>query len=291
MAFTHPQYLVETDWLEEHLNDTELRILDCNVLLIPEDDGGFRLESQRPAWEEEHIPGSALADFMTDLSDLSSDLQLMMPPVDQFADAMSGYGVSADTRVILYDDFYNMWAARVWWMLRAVGFDNAAVLNGGWKKWSQEGRPVSTEPPTHACGQFVATPRPGIMVSKQDVLGAVDDTASCILNALTPEDHAGKGGMIQYSRPGRIASSVNVPFADVLDPDTHAYLPAEQLREKFDAVGAMGGKRVITYCGAGIAASSDAFVLTLLGIDDVAVYDGSLMEWAADASLPMETDG
>ena len=289
MSFAHPEYLVETDWLEEHLNDADLRILDCNVLLIPEDDGGFRLESQRPAWEEGHIPGSDLADFMTDLSDQSSDLPLMMPPVDQFVDAMSRYGVSADTRVILYDDFYNMWSARVWWMLRAVGFDNAAVLNGGWKKWAQEGRPVSTDPPTHDPGQFAASPRSGIMASKQDVLGAVNNQSSCILNALTPEDHVGTGGMIQYPRPGRITSSVNVPFADILDPDTHAYLPAEQLREKFESVGATSGKRVITYCGAGIAASSDAFVLTLLGMEDVAVYDGSLMEWAADASLPMET--
>ena len=249
------------------------------------------MESGRPGWEEGHIPGSALADFMTDLSDPNNDLPLMMPPVDQFADAMSRYGVSADTRVILYDNFYNIWAARVWWMLRAVGFDNAAVLNGGWQKWTQERRPVSTAPSTHRRGQFVAAPRPEIMASKQDVLDAVETQSSCILNALTPEDHAGTGGMIQYPRPGRITSSVNVSFSDLIDQKTHAYLPAAQLREKFAAVGATAAKRVITYCGAGIAASSDAFILTLLGMDDVAVYDGSLMEWAADMTLPMETSG
>ncbi len=290
MSFVNPQYLVKTDWLEEHLNDADLCILDCNVLLIPEDSGGFRMESGRPAWEEGHIPGSGFADFMTDLSDQNSDLPLMMPPIDQFAKAMSRSGVSAHTRVILYDHFYNIWAARVWWMLRAGGFDNAAVLSGGWQKWVQEGRPVSTDPPAPVRGQFVATPRPEIMADKQDVLGAMNTPSGCILNALTAEDHAGTGGMIQYPRPGRIASSVNVSFYDLVDQDTHAYLPPERLREKFEAVGATGGKRVITYCGAGIAASSDAFVLTLLGLEDVAVYDGSLMEWAADASLPMETD-
>ena len=282
--------LAETDWLAEHLNDTDLCLLDCRVNLIPEDSGGFRMESGRPSWETGHIPGSGFVDFITDLSDRHNDLPLMMPPSDQFADAMTRAGVSDRTRVILYDDFYNIWAARVWWMLRASGFDNAAVLNGGWHKWTQEGRPVSNRPAAPVQGQFVFNPRPELMVGKQEVLEAIQTSSSCLLNALTAEDHAGTGGMIQYPRPGRIASSVNVSFYDLVDPETHAYLPAEQLRKKFEAVGATGAKRVITYCGAGIAASSDAFVLTLLGLEDVAVYDGSLMEWAADASLPMETD-
>ncbi len=290
MSHANPHALVETNWLEEHLNDTDLCLLDCHVHLLPEDSGGFRLESGRPAWETGHIPGSGFVDFITDLSDPHSALPLMMPPPDQFADAMTRVGVSADTRVILYDDFYNIWAARVWWMLRASGFDNAAVLNGGWHKWTQEGRPVSNRPATPVRGQFVSTPRPALMAGKQEVLEAIQTPSSCLLNALTAEDHAGTGGLIQYPRPGRIASSENVSFYDLVDPDTHAYLPAEQLREKFEAVGATGSKRVITYCGAGIAASSEAFVLTLLGLEDVAVYDGSLMEWAADASLPMETD-
>ena len=290
MSHGNSRALVETNWLEEHLNDTDLCLLDCRVRLLPEDSGGFRLESGRSAWEEGHIPGSGFVDFTTDLSDRHSDLPLMMPPADQFADAMARVGVSAHTRVILYDDFYNIWAARVWWMLRASGFDNATVLNGGWHKWTQEGRPVSNRPAVPVRGQFVATPRPTLMVGKQEVLEAIRTPSSCLLNALTAEDHAGTGGMIRYPRPGRIASSENVSFYDLVDPEMHAYLPAEQLREKFEAVGATGAKRIITYCGAGIAASSEAFVLTLLGLEDVAVYDGSLMEWAADASLPMETD-
>ena len=290
MSYVNSHALVETDWLEEHLNDTDLCLLDCHVNLIPEDSGGFRMESGRPSWETGHIPGSHFVDFTTGLSDRHSALPLMMPPADQFAAAMAHGGVSAHPRVILYDDFYNIWAARVWWMLRASGFDNAVVLSGGWHKWTQEGRPVSNRPAAPVRGQFASTPRPELMAGKQEVLEAMQTPSSCLLNALTAEDHAGTGGMIQYPRPGRIASSVNVSFYDLVDPETHAYLPVEQLREKFEAVGATDAQRVITYCGAGIAASSDAFVLTLLGLEDVAVYDGSLMEWAADASLPMETD-
>jgi thiosulfate/3-mercaptopyruvate sulfurtransferase len=109
-----------------------------------------------------------------------------------------------------------------------------------------------------------------------------------VLNALTDEQHRGTGG-VHYGRPGRIAGTGNVPARDLVDPHTHAYLPLEQLRAKFAAAGALDARRVVTYCGGGIAASSDAFVLALLGRDDVAVYDASLSEWAADPALPMET--
>jgi thiosulfate/3-mercaptopyruvate sulfurtransferase len=108
-----------------------------------------------------------------------------------------------------------------------------------------------------------------------------------VLNALTEEQHRGTGG-VAYSRPGRIAGSGNVAARDLVDPRTHAYLDADTLRGRFQAAGALAAKRVVTYCGAGIAASSDAFVLALLGRDDVAVYDASLSEWAADPALPME---
>jgi thiosulfate/3-mercaptopyruvate sulfurtransferase len=127
------------------------------------------------------------------------------------------------------------------------------------------------------------------MTDKSGVLAALGDTGACVLNALTAERHRGTGG-VAYGRPGRIAGSVNVPAQDLVDPQTHAYLPADVLRAKFQASGALDAKRVVTYCGAGIAASSDALVLTLLGRDDVAVYDASLSEWAVDPTLPMERD-
>jgi thiosulfate/3-mercaptopyruvate sulfurtransferase len=113
------------------------------------------------------------------------------------------------------------------------------------------------------------------------------DRQTCLLNALTVEDHVGT--VVRYGRAGHIPSSVNVPTVSLIDPVTHAYLPVDELREQFEVVGALNRERVITYCGGGIAASSDALVLTLLGVPNVAVYDGSLLEWAGDAALPMET--
>jgi len=290
MTFAHPQYLVETDWLETHLTDPDLRVLDCTVL-FDADDHGYYLASGREAWAQGHIPGSGFADLMSDLSDQENPLPFMMPPATQFTAAMSRYGVGDGTRVVLYEAsgnmWANMWAARVWWMLRAF-FDQAAVLNGGWHKWTMEGRPISTEPCRYPPARFTARPRQELWADKREVLAAIGDGGTCLINALTAEDYAGTRAL--YGRPGHIPSSVNVPTIALVDPVTHAYLPAAQLRAKFAAVGALNHERVITYCGGAIAASSDAFVLTLLGVTNVAVYDGSLLEWAPDPTLPMETD-
>jgi thiosulfate/3-mercaptopyruvate sulfurtransferase len=291
MTFAHPQYLVETDWLETHLTDPDVRVLDCTVF-FDTDEHGFYLAHGRDAWAQGHIPGSGFADLMSDLSDLGSPLAFMMPSATQFAEAMSRYGVGDGTRVVLYeanrDRWANMWAARLWWMLRAFGFDQAAILNGGWHKWTMEGRPVSTALCAYPPARFTARPRPELIADKREVLAAIGDSDTCLINALTVEDHAGTTAY--YGRPGRIPSSVNVPTVTLVDPVTHAYLPAEQLRAKFASVGALNRGRVITYCGGAIAACSDAFVLTLLGVPKVAVYDGSLLEWASDPTLPMATD-
>jgi thiosulfate/3-mercaptopyruvate sulfurtransferase len=281
--------LVETEWLAAHLGEPDLRVIECTVYLQPaEVPGGFRVESGRAKWAEGHIPGAGFVDLQDELSDRDSKLRFMMPPAAQFAEAMGRHGVGDGARVVLYDRAVNMWAARVWWMLRALGFDDAAVLNGGFKKWTREGRPLAADDGAAPSRTFTARPRPGLMADKSGVLAALDDRRTCVLNALTNEQHRGAGGT-SYGRPGRIAGSVNVPARDLVDPETHAYLPRDLLRAKFAASGALDARSVIAYCGGGIAASSDAFALTLLGRSDVAVYDASLSEWAVDPSLPMET--
>ena len=283
----HPEYLVESDRLAEQLDDPMLRVLDCTTILHPLPDGGYRAESGFATWAAGHIPGSGFADLTADLADRTSSLRFMMPPPAQLAAAMARLGVGDGTRVVLYDRAVNMWAARVWWMLRAVGFDNAAVLNGGWRKWTLEGRAVSTAPCVYPPGVFVPRPRPELFADRSVVLHGLGDRATCVLNALTEEQHRGTGG-VHYGRPGRIAGSANVAARSLVD-SRHAYLPLPELRKHFADSGALAAGRVITYCGGGIAASSDAFVLAMLGHDNVAVYDASLSEWAADPSLPMET--
>ncbi len=288
MIIKNPKFLVETDWLATHLNDSNIRVLDCTAFNRQDSSGGIRAESGRDSWEKEHIPGSGHADLVNDLSDKDARFRYMLPPVEQFARSFSGYGVGAGTQAVLYDSTSGSWATRIWWMLRAFGFDNACVLNGGLHKWKLEGRPVDTAPSAYPAAIFLAKPRAGLMADKDEVLVALEQGSTCILNALSEEQHIGTGGA-DYGRPGRIANSVNVPASDLYDPKTHAYLPTDRLAKRFADVGTDVAERVITYCGGGIAASNDAFILTMLGYENVAVYDASMSEWAADPSLPMQT--
>jgi thiosulfate/3-mercaptopyruvate sulfurtransferase len=278
--------LVETGWLHERLGDPDLRVLDCTVFLRPVE-GGVRPESGRAEWEKSHIPGSAFADLPGELSDRETRLPIMMPPAEQFAEAMSRYGVGDDNRVVLYDAGMSMWAARLWWMLRSFGFERAAVLDGGWKKWTAEQRPVATGADApRSPGRFTSRPQAGRIVNWQQVRAAIGDPGTRLVNALSADEFSGR--VARVARPGHIPNSVNVPAGSLVDPATHAYLDAETLRAKFAQANALGGKRVITYCGGGIAACSDALALAILGVDDVAVYDGSLVEWSARPELPLE---
>lgn len=280
--------LIETEDLAARLDDETLRILDCTLFLRGNPEFGTTPESGKTHWDQGHIPGSAHVDVLHALSDPDAPFRFTLPNPARFAQAMSFYGVGDGIDVVLYDAVGNSMATRVWWMLRAFGFDDAAVLNGGWKKWTAEARPVSTAQPAFPPARFEARPRPGLFVGKDAVRAAIDDPTVQLVNGLTAAQHA--GGLPHYGRPGRIPGSTNVPARELTDPETGAYRPMAELRARFEAAGAFDRPRTITYCGGGIAASNDAFVLHLLGKDDVAVYDGSLFEWSADPAMPMETD-
>ncbi|MBO0710925.1 MAG: sulfurtransferase [Acetobacteraceae bacterium] len=287
-GFTHPEFLVETGWLADHQGDANLRVFDCTTHLIPDPNATYTVKPGREDFERGHIPGAQFIDLQADLSDQSSQLRFMLPSKEAFEASMGRLGVGDQSQVVLYSTANVWWASRVWWMLRVFGFDRAAVLNGGFQKWSAENRPIETGPATAApVARFTVHRIRPLMVGKAEVKAAIGDGSVCTINALQPGQHAGTGGN-SYGRPGRIAGSVNVPAAHLLDPETNAFLPAAELRRRFDAVGAME-KRVITYCGGGIAASADALVLTMLGHSDVRLYDASLSEWAKDPTLPMET--
>jgi thiosulfate/3-mercaptopyruvate sulfurtransferase len=284
--FVHPEYLVETGWLAEHLADVVL--LDCTTHLIPDPKITYVVKPGREDFEKGHIPGAQFCDVSRDVSDTAQKLNFMRPTEAAFAASMRRFGISNDSRVVTYSTGNPWWATRVWWLLREFGHDNAAVLNGGWQKWVAEGRPVETGAAgVRAPGDFTVREVRNLMVGKDAVKAAVGDAGICTLNALLPAQHSGSGGN-SYGRPGRIAGSVNVPAANLLDPATNTFLPADELRRILGSAGALD-RPVIAYCGGGIAASADALILTMLGHTDVKIYDASLSEWAKDASLPMET--
>jgi len=287
-GFAHPEFLIEAAELEHRLGDPDLRILDCTTHLVPDPKITYQVVPGRADFEKGHIPGAQFVDLQGDLSEKNHRLRFMLPSAEAFATAMGRFGVGEGTHVVLYSSANPWWATRVWWMLRVFGCDGAAVLNGGWQKWSREGRPVETGPAKPRPGAtFVVREQRPLMVGKKEVLEVIGDTGACTINALLPEQHAGTGGNT-YGRPGRIKGSINLPAAHLIDPETNEFLPPAELRKRFAAIGAFD-KRVITYCGGGIAASADALALVMLGHPQVRLYDASMSEWATDPSLPMET--
>jgi thiosulfate/3-mercaptopyruvate sulfurtransferase len=287
-GFVHPEYLVETDWLAPHLDDPNVLVLDCTTHLIPDPKITYQVKPGRDDFEQGHIPGAQFVDMLNDVSDTAQSLRFMRQAPNDFAAAMRRFGMNKTTRVVTYSSANVWWATRMWWLLHEFGYDNAAVLNGGWQKWSRENRLMEIGPAKpRKPGDFTVGTVRNLMVGKDEVLRAIGNGAICTLNALLPQQHTGGGGN-SYGRPGRIAGSVNLPAAHLLDPVTNEFLPADELRNRFAAVGAMD-KQVINYCGGGIAASADALALIMLGHKDVKLYDASLSEWAKDPSLPMET--
>lgn len=293
MNLNEHNFIVETDWLAENLGQANLQVIECTSLLpnyFEEDaDQGLRKESGLTMWEESHIPGAGFADILGELSDQTNDkLMYAMPSAAQFAEVMGKLGVDAGVGVVLYDRNMNMWASRLWWMLRAFGHENAAVLNGGWEKWLKEGRPISSDVPNIEPKRFEVKESPQLIADSSDVLNAIENEGVQLINALDPDEFAGRPPQ-RYARAGRIPTSSNVPFMITVDPDTCEFLSDDKLQEVFAHANADQKDGVICYCGGGIAACNTALLLTRLGKSNVAVYDGSMMEWAANPELPMES--
>lgn len=279
------QQLISTEELASQSAATDLRIFDCTVVLRPSDDEGFRAESGRGLYEAGHIPHSRFLDQTDALSDPDSPYRFTALDAERLAEAFGRNGVGPETRVVLYDRAFNMWATRVWWLLRSIGFDSAAVLDGGWKAWTTDGREVSTEAPApYRPAELTASARPGLIVDRAEVEAAAAGDGTCLVNALSAAVHDGSDA--SYGRPGHIPTSRHVYAIDLVDPETHRYQPLDQLRTVFAEAG-VEGTRIVTWCGGGIAATSDAFTLLRLGHDDVGIYDGSLSEWVAEG-LPLE---
>jgi thiosulfate/3-mercaptopyruvate sulfurtransferase len=285
--------LISTDDLAARLGGPDLRIYDCTTYLTPPAPGSgdpYTVVSGRTTFVANHVPGADFLDLQGELSATDTRLRFMMPPAERLASALGRHGLGDGARVVLYSLGSMMWATRVWWMLRAVGFDGAAVLDGGFDRWQAEGRPIETgEPRGYPPATFSVRPRPGLIVDKTAVRAAIGDPRTVTVNALAPQSHQGLGSS-PYARPGRVPGSVNVPAASLVDAETRRFVSPADALARFAAAGIDRDKRVIAYCGGGIAATLDLFLLHRLGFDDLTLYDGSMSEWANDPSLPIETD-
>lgn len=284
--------LISTAELAGILTQPDLRLYDCTTYLEPAPAGSgvpYNVVSGRQTFEAGHIPGANFMDLQGEFSDKTTALRFMMPSVAQLEAAFGRHGISTHSRVVLYSIGTAMWATRFWWMLRSLGFDNVAVLDGGIDKWTAEGRDIESGltgdyPPA----TFQAKPRPGFFVGKDEVLAAVKDRGTFTVNALGPQFYKGLEPS-RYGRPGRIPGSVNVPAATLIDPAAKTFVPLADAEKTFAAQGFARDKRVVAYCGGGISATIDLFMLHRLGYDRLTLYDASMGEWAVDDKLPIET--
>jgi thiosulfate/3-mercaptopyruvate sulfurtransferase len=287
-----PKALISTAELASALGQPDLRVYDCTTYLQPTPAGSDDPYIAVPGlktFEEAHIPGADFLDLQGEFSDQGTRLRFMMPATSLLEAAFSRHGIGKGSRVVLYSIGSMMWATRFWWMLRSLGFDDAAVLDGGLDKWKTEGRPVeSGRTKGYPPATFKAMPRPGLFVDRNAVAAAVGKPGTVIVNALGPQFHKGLEPS-RYGRPGRIPGSVNVSAATLMDAKTKDFTSLADAAAKFTAQGVTKDKNVIAYCGGGISATIDLFLLHQLGYDNLTLYDGSMGEWAKDASLPIET--
>ncbi|MEH2521303.1 thiosulfate/3-mercaptopyruvate sulfurtransferase [Bradyrhizobium sp. AZCC 1610] len=285
--------LISTAELADILGQADLRLFDCTTYLEPAPEGAgqpYLTVPGRLTFEAGHIPGADFLDLQGEFSDPDIELRFMMPDVAYLEAAFGRHGVSNGSRVVvLYSIGSPMWATRFWWMLKSLGFESVAVLDGGLDKWKAEGRPLETGPAKgHGPATFTAKPKPGFFVDKHETLAATSEQGTIVVNALGPQFHKGLEPS-RYGRPGRVPGSCNVSAATLLDPKTKAFIPLAEAEAKFKAQGITRDKRVVAYCGGGISATIDLFLLHQLGYDKLTLYDGSMGEWAKDASLPIET--
>jgi thiosulfate/3-mercaptopyruvate sulfurtransferase len=279
-GYAHPDVLVSTDWVAEHLADDGVRLIESDEDIL--------------LYEVGHIPGAVKIDWVADLND-----PLTRDYIDheRLQKVLRAKGVNQDTLIVLYGDKNNWWATYAFWVFRLFGLENLRIMDGGRARWEQEGRPLTTEAPSLPQGTVTVEPRDDarIRAFREDVEKHLKSRGG-LVDVRSPEEFRGERmHMPDYPnegalRGGHIPGACNVPWARAIDPTTHTFKPARDLAAVYrDECGLRGGDDVITYCRIGERSSHTWFVLTyLLGFDRVRNYDGSWTEWGNLVRAPIE---
>jgi len=283
MVLSSKNPLVSTEWLASRLADPDIRIVDTTWFLPGAGRDG------RAEYEEGHIPGAVFWDI-DEIADKSSGLPHTMPTEDDFERHMERLGIGNDTDVVLYDALGLFTAARPWWMLRAMGHDHVAILDGGLPKWKAENRPLSQDEAAPRSGRFNASFNMSFFHNINDLKDNIKTKEKQVLDARSAARFAGSEPEPRPGcRAGHIPGSLNAPYDLLLDPDTKTVLPADRLKAVFQGSGVDPSRPVVTTCGSGVTACMLALGLHLTGRRDVAVYDGSWAEWGTADDTPIET--
>jgi thiosulfate/3-mercaptopyruvate sulfurtransferase len=282
MPYANPDSLVSTAWLADHLTSPDIRVVDGTYYLP------MQGRNARAEYNERHIPGAVFFDI-DEIADTSVDLPHMLPSPEKFSARMRKLGLGDGNRIVVYDAHGMMSAARVWWEFRAFGHKDVAILDGGLPKWLAEGRPIEDLPPMPRERHFTARIDHSLVRDINQIRGNLASRREQLLDARSGGRFNGTEAEVWPGRrSGHIPGSLNLPFTDLLDPQSKTFLPAEQLAQKFRGAGVDMNRPVVASCGSGITACVLAFGLHLVGHPDVAVYDGSWAEWGRPGDTPVE---
>jgi thiosulfate/3-mercaptopyruvate sulfurtransferase len=279
-----PNQLVSAEWLQSHLSDTDLRVLDASYHL-PTAQRNADLE-----FIEGHIPGAVRFDI-DEIKDLNDPLPHMLPSAAEFDAAMQDLGVGAEMQIVVYDTQGLFSAARAWWMFRYFGHDRVAVLDGGLPAWQASGGTLESGrgrvfPPKYP---FKSKSRAHWVVTADEILAGLDSTQHTILDARARPRFVGE---VEEPRPGmrsgHIPGSHNVPFSSLLDAETSMLLPKAELEARFSEF-ELDQTQVVVSCGSGVTACVLALAMDVIGLSEPKLYDGSWSEWGSQEGWPVET--
>ena len=282
MTRDDPKTLVSTQWLDAHLKDPDLRVLDASWYLPGSKRDPFA------EYQAAHIPGARFFD-LDDVSDHRSDLPHMVPPVEKFMSRMRAIGVGDGHQIVVYDGSGLFSAPRVWWLFKLMGQMDIAVLDGGFPKWQAEGHPVEDLPPILRDRHMMVRRQNQMVKDVTQVSAASKLGESEIVDARSPGRFYGKDPEPRPGlRAGHIPGSKNVFYKDLLKADDTMKSP-DEMRQVFLEAGVDLDKPVITSCGSGVTAAILSLGLTRMGKTDHSLYDGSWTEWGMFPTLPIAT--
>ncbi|HTV33150.1 MAG TPA: sulfurtransferase [Methylocella sp.] len=283
MSDPYPEGLVSTSWLAEHLSDPSVKILDCTWHHPSTNMDG------RTQYRGRHLPPAVHFDIDA-VADPTNPLPHMVPSEADFAKKVGLLGVGTDDFVVVYDRHCGGSAAgRVWWMFRVFGHDKVALLDGGYGKWLKEKLPTEMSPVRPEANKFAAAYSPVLVRNLQQMQENLASGAEQIVDARGPAKFDGtQADYYRVKKLGHIPKSVNLPWGDLIEPESGAFIPPEAIEERFKAVGVDHNRPIVTTCGSGILSPMLALGLFLLGHKSVPVYDGSWAEWGLAENTPAE---
>lgn len=282
---SNPPYpIVSTDWLEAHLGDESLRIIDIRGHVLPASQPPPHYYNHHEDYLKAHIPNAIFVDWVHEITDPADPRHAQIAPPERYEAIMRRCGVNLDTWVVAYDDSRGMFAARLWWTLHYYGHSRAVVLDGGWERWTAEARPTTDVIPVVAPGTFVAQAQAALRKTATEVESALGQ--HLLLDMRSADEYNGKASRAR--RAGHIPTAVSLPRGELTDAQGKM-LPATILREKFAALGFRDETQpVVFYCNAGVSASYGLLAFRAAGFTGGAVYDGSWKDWGNDDSKPIE---